>query len=129
MNWKTTYRELKKRNWIILFILSCSSYFFMSSALTAGVVIGGLLITANFGVLQHTIRRSFSPDGSMIKRKGSIIAKYYIRLFALGAAIFFLIGQGWIHPVGLAVGLSTIVISIVSLGVQQACKSLSREAA
>jgi hypothetical protein len=60
--------------------------------------------------------------------KFSIIAKYYFRLLALGLILYILITKAGIDPVGLAVGLSTVVISIVSLGVSLALKTVSREA-
>ena len=58
----------------------------------------------------------------------SIIAKYYLRLLALGVIIYFLITRGWVDPVGLAVGLSTVVISIVTLGIYLARKTYTGEA-
>ena len=87
--------------------------------------LGGLIIIANFGILQHTVRRAFSSDGLMRRRKMSIIAKYYLRLLALGVIIYFLIDCGWVDPVGLAVGLSTVVISIIALGIYLARKTYS----
>jgi hypothetical protein len=100
----------------------------MSRSLTTGIILGGLIIIANFGILQHTVRRAFSSDGVMRRRKMSIIAKYYLRLLALGVIIYFLITRGWVDPVGLAVGLSTVVISIVTLGIYLARKTYTGEA-
>jgi len=128
MDWDKIYRELKKLNWLILLILSSISYFLMSHSLTLGIILGGLVIMTNFHVFQHTIRRTFSPQGVMQTAKISIIAKYYFRLLALGIIIYILITQGWVDPVGLALGLSTVVISIVSLGVRRALKTRTGEA-
>ena len=128
MDWEIVYRDLKKLNWVILFILSSISYSIMDHSLTLGIILGGLAIIANFSVLQHTICGAFSIKGVMVKRKMSIIAKYYFRLLALAVIMFFLITKGWVDPVGLAVGLSTVVISIVSLGITRAWKTYSGEA-
>ena len=128
MDWDKIYRELKRLNWLILLILSLISYFLMSHSLTLGIILGGLVIMTNFHVFQHTIRRAFSPQGVMQTAKISIIAKYYFRLLALGIIIYILITQGWVDPVGLALGLSTVVISIVSLGVRRAWKTRTGEA-
>ena len=127
MDWEKIYGDLKTLNWIILFILSSISYFMMSHSLTLGIILGGLVIIANFSVFQHTIRGAFI-EGVMMKRKMSIIAKYYFRLLALAVIMFFLITKGWVDPVGLAIGLSTVVISIVSLGLIRAWKTYSGEA-
>jgi hypothetical protein len=129
MDWKLTYRALKKRNWFILLLLSGASYFIADRAVTLGVILGGLTIIANFSVLQHTVRRAFSPDGVMEAGKWSILLKTYARLFVLGIIIFVLVTQGLADPIGLGIGLSTVVFSIVSYGIQKAVNtSYSREA-
>jgi hypothetical protein len=104
------------------------SYFLLSHSLTLGIILGGLVIIANFNVFQHTIRRAFSPGGVMVTGKMFIILKYYFRLLALGAIICFLIKRGWVDPVGLAIGLSTVVISIVSFGIKRAWRTSAGEA-
>ena len=59
MDWEEVYRDLKKRNWIILLVLSTISALLMSHTVTLGVMLGGLIIILNFNILQHTIRRAF----------------------------------------------------------------------
>ena len=128
MDWNTIYEELKTRNWVILFVLSFISYLLLSPAQTLGTILGGGLIIANFEVFQHTIYKAFSPDGLLRARKLSIIAKYYFRLLAMGIIIFVLIRKEWVDPVGMAIGFSTVIISIVILGISMALKTLKREA-
>jgi hypothetical protein len=128
MDWEKTYKDLKRLNWFSLFIMSLSSYFLLSSSFTLGIILGGFIIIANFKVLQHTIRRGFSSQGVMNASKFIIIVKYYLRLLALGVVICYLIKRGWVDPVGLAVGLSTVVISIVSFGIKTAFKTVTGEA-
>jgi hypothetical protein len=93
-----------------------------------GVILGGLITIANFSLLQHTIRGVFSSRGFDASAKVSIVAKYYLRLFGLGVILFVLITRGWVDPVGLAVGLSTVVFSIVGLGINMALKTSTTEA-
>ncbi len=128
MDWKTLYKDLRALNWSILLILSTVSYFLMSHPFTMGITLGGLIIIANFNVLQHTIRRAFSSDRLKTTHKISVLVKYYLRLLALGVILFFLITKGWADPIGLAVGLSTVVISIVSFGINRAMKTMTGEA-
>jgi hypothetical protein len=128
MDWKIIYEELKVKNWITLLILSSAGYFLLSPGQTLGIITGGLLIIANFKVFQHTIRKAFFPDGLFKGRRISIIARYYIRLLVLGVIIFILIRKGWVDPVGLAIGLSTVVISIIALGIRMAMKIFAGEA-
>lgn len=128
MYWEIVYKDLKILNWIILLILSLSSYILLSPEQTLGTIIGGLLIITNFKVLQHSIRRIFNNTDFKKINKTSIILKYYIRLIILGFIIFLLLMKGWINPVGLAIGLSTLVISITILGIGMVLKTKNEEA-
>jgi hypothetical protein len=128
MDWKTLHRELACLNWMILLVLASLSYFLLSPALTTGVILGGFIIIANFNVMQHTICRAFYRQGKGKSMKASIIGKYYLRLLALGIVIYVLITNGWADPIGLAIGLSTVVFSIVVFGITMALKAKFREA-
>jgi len=118
-----TFREINRRNWIILLTLSCISYFVTGPRTTLGVILGGIVVIANFGVLQSTIRKAFPGDESTRIRKGLLIAKSFFRLSVLGVIIYLLITRSMVNPVGLAIGLSTVVFSIVSFGVGRALRS------
>ncbi len=100
----------------------------MSATFTLGVILGGLIIIANFSVLQHTIRCAFSDQGAMWGKKISLIAKSYFRLAIMGLIIYILIAKGWVNPLGLAVGLSIVIFSILNFGIRTAWKTSSREA-
>jgi hypothetical protein len=128
MDWKQLHKLLSVLNWVILLILGCASALWMPSVFTGGVIFGGLISIANFHVLQHTIRGVFSSQGNMKKGKFSVILKYYLRLLALGVIIYILLKKSFVDPVGLAVGVSVIVFSIIGLGINLAVKSKTREA-
>jgi hypothetical protein len=128
LEWKAAYREIRLLNWIILLAFSLVSTVFLDPALTVGIILGGLVIMANLGLLQHSIRRAFAGDGTMTRSRWSVVVKYFFRLIALGAVLFALIAWDRVSPVGLAVGLSTLFISIVGFGIKRACKIYIREA-
>lgn len=128
MDWDKLVKILRTQNWIILMILGSASFFFMSSPFTLGIILGGLIIIANFNVLQHTIRCAFSSEGLLGAKKMSIILKYYLRLAVIGILLYFLITEKWVNPVGLAIGLSTVMISIVGFGVKMIWKTPSGKA-
>ena len=128
MDWKSLQKRLRLLNWVILLILSSASALLMSYLFAGGVFLGGLIAIANFHVLQHTIRGAFLSDGNMRKGKFSIIIKSYLRLFALGVIIYILIDKDLVDPIGLAVGVSTILFSIVSLGISLVMKTKAGEA-
>ncbi|MFH1487826.1 MAG: ATP synthase subunit I [Pseudomonadota bacterium] len=128
MDWPETYRNLKTRSWIILLILTAVSIFFMRLGLTLGVILGGLVTIVNFDILQRNIRRAFSTSDEVKFKKIWVIGKFYFRFLALGVVIYLLIRVGWVNPIGLVVGLSTVVFSIISFGIHNAFKSASVEA-
>lgn len=121
-------KQIKTTNWIFLLILGSLSSVFMSATFTLGVILGGLIIIANFSVLQHTIRSAFSDQGAMRGKKISVIAKFYFRLAIMSLIIYILITSGWVNPLGLTVGLSIVIFSILSFGIRTAWKTSSREA-
>lgn len=121
-------KQIKTTNWIFLLILGSLSSVFMSATFTLGVILGGFIIIANFSVLQHTIRSAFSDQGVMRGKKISIIAKFYFRLAFMGLIIYILITTGWVNPLGLTVGLSVVIFSILSFGIRTVWKTSSREA-
>jgi uncharacterized membrane protein len=127
MDWKTLYKDLKSMNWFILLVLSSMSYLLMEPVFTAGVILGGLTAIANFSLLQHTIYGAFSAGG-FTKSRISIIAKFNLRLLGVGVILYILITKGLVHPVGLGLGLSIVVFSIVGMGIHLAFKMRTGEA-
>jgi ATP synthase I chain len=128
MEWQRFHHILTMLNWLILLCFVSIGTFSMGPFWTTGVLAGGLIAIANFTVLQRTVRRAFSPEGIHQGARFSIVGKYYLRLLALGVILYLLITKGWIDPVGLAVGLSTVVLSIVGLGIGLALRIRTKEA-
>ncbi|OQY41364.1 MAG: hypothetical protein B6240_15330 [Desulfobacteraceae bacterium 4572_87] len=76
----------------------------------------------------HTMRKAFSDQTLMKSQKMALIAKFYFRLAIMGLIIYILITSGWVNPLGLAVGLSIVVLSILNFGIRAAFRTSSREA-
>jgi len=121
-------QDIKTFNWVILLILGAASGIFMTVHFTLGVILGGLIIIANFSLLHNTMRNAFSDQGAMKGKKMALIAKFYFRLAIMGLIIYILITNGWVNPLGLAVGLSIVVLSILNFGIRAAFRTSSREA-
>jgi hypothetical protein len=128
MDWEKTYGDLRMLNWFSLLVMSLISYFFMSRSLTLGIVLGGFIVIANFWVFQRSIRRGFLSEGTVRTTSFFVVAKYFLRLSVLAIIIALSVKCRWIDPVGLAFGLSTVVISIVSFGIRRALRSVMGEA-
>ena len=121
-------QDIKTFNWIILFILGALSGVFMEVQFTLGVILGGLIIIANFSLLHHTMRSAFSDQSTMKGKKMVLVVKFYFRLAIMGLIIYILITSGWVNPLGLTVGLSIVVLSILNFGIRAAFRTSSREA-
>lgn len=87
----------------------------------ASVAVGGLIALANFGLLERTIRRTLltrpAPGQSPMRK---VLIKYYLRFAATALLLFFLVRQGLVEPLGLLVGLSVVVLTIIVWGATQA---------
>lgn len=128
MDWDRVYQELTMRNWIILFLLSFISFFFMPGTATLGVILGGVIIILNFDLLQHTIRCAFPGSRGHRPNRPALIVKGYLRLLALGPMMYFLIKWVKVDPIGLGIGFSTVVLSIISFGISSALRAKTGEA-
>jgi len=120
--------QIRTNNWIILLIAASLSFLFMNAVFTLGVIIGGLMVIANFSVLQRTIRSAFSDLGAFRGKTLGLVAKSYFRLAFMGLVIYIVITNGWVHPIGLVIGLSIVTFSIIAFGIRSAWKTSSREA-
>jgi len=128
MDWENFSKYFKVQGWLILLGFGLLSFFFMSPAFTLGVILGGLIIIANFNVMQATLRGAFSPEGTMVNKKSAIVAKYYLRLAIMGIIIYILVVNELVDIAGLLIGLSIVVINILILGIRFAFKISSGEA-
>ena len=128
MDWENVSKYFKTQGWFILLILAALSFFLMSPAFTLGIILGGLIVIANFNFLQYTIRSAFSSEGTMMNKKKAIVAQYYFRLAILGIIIYILATNEWVDMVGLFIGLSIVVINILITGIRFALKTSSGEA-
>jgi hypothetical protein len=122
-NWEETYGDLKKRGWIIYLILASAGCIFMSRSFALGIILGGIIIIINFSFLQSTIIKAFQNNPVIKTKKSRLILKSFLRLFLLGAIICGIIKFRFADPIGLAIGLSIIFFTIVSLGISNAWKT------
>jgi hypothetical protein len=126
--------DIQKR--ILLFITRANWVLFAAAVLVGlvafqfdvalGIFAGGLIVTVNFHLLARTLKKSLTPPH--LVSHNVIIAKYYVRFIASGVIIFFLISGHYVDPVGLFVGLSIVVASIVVATVRELKNLIFKEA-
>ncbi len=91
-----------------------------------GIVFGGLIVTVNFHLLYRTLKKSLTPPHLSSHRV--VLAKYYIRFTVTAFIIFILISQHYVDPLGLFIGLSVVVLSIMIATLFELKKLLLKEA-
>jgi len=96
---------------MIMGILLMVSAIFMPYRFTLGMVLGGFISIVNFHWLERDLRKVF---GRLSERSGSfLMLKYFLRFAVTAVALYFIITGNIIDIVGLLVGLSTVVITMV----------------
>jgi len=113
-------------NWILFFIASLLGCLIASKDFALGIIFGGLIVTVNFHLLYKTLKGAFTPP--VVTSHHKILAKYYIRFVISGILIFILISGKFVNPLGLFIGLSVVVASIVLATCFEVKKIIFKEA-
>ncbi|MFH0994454.1 MAG: ATP synthase subunit I [Pseudomonadota bacterium] len=100
-----------RANWLVFAAASVGGFILASPDMLWGILFGGLIVTINFHLLSRTLKKSLTP--SNLTSHNVILAKYYVRFILSGFIIFILISGHYVHPLGLFIGLSVVVASIM----------------
>ena len=115
-----------RTNWILFASASIIGLVFCPPGFAKGIIFGGLIVTVNFHLLSRTLRKALTPP--RITSHNVILAKYYVRFFVSGLILFFLISKGYVEPLGLFVGLSVVVASIMLATIVEVKNLIFKEA-
>jgi hypothetical protein len=113
-------------NWLLLVTATAIGFLYFASDVTLGIAVGGVLVTLNFHLLAKTLKKAFRPPH--ITSISGVLLKYYIRFTITGVIIFFLLISHSVNPIGLIVGLSVVVASMMLAAVNEVRQSLFKEA-
>ena len=100
-----------RANWLVFAAVSVAGFVLGPPDVLWGILFGGLIVTVNFHLLSRTLKKSLKP--SNLTSHNVILAKYYVRFILSGFIIFILISGHYVHPLGLFIGLSVVVASIM----------------
>lgn len=117
---------ITRANWALLLLSSTIGLVFLPLSFAKGIIFGGLIVTVNFHLLYRTLKKSLSPPH--LSSHNVILAKYYFRFFVSGLILFFLIKGGYVNPLGLFIGLSVVVASIMLATLLEVKKLIFKEA-
>ena len=87
----------------------------------SSIFCGGLLIVANFEILKRQLNKAFNRK-DYIPSKVGLFVKYYARFIVLAVIVLILIKKDLVHPFWLLVGLSSVMLGIVSVAVGEFVK-------
>ena len=107
-------------NWVLLTVAGLLGFLVSPPEFAWGIVGGGLIVTINFHLLYRTLKKALTPPH--LTSHNVVIAKYYIRFIASGFILFVLISGHYVNPLGLFIGLSVVVVSIVMAAMMEATK-------
>ena len=113
-------------NWDLFAIASAAGLLATSTAFAFGIIAGGLIATINFHLLYRTLKRALTPPH--ITSHNVVLVKYYIRFVISGIILFLLISGGYVEPLGLFIGLSIVVASIMLAAIRELTKLIFKEA-
>ena len=115
-----------RTNWILFAAASIIGFLLFPANYARGLFFGGLLVTVNFHLLARTLRTALTPPH--LSSHNVVIAKYFLRFIVSGFIIFVLIAGHFVHPVGLIIGLSVVVFSIMLATLREFTKLIFKEA-
>jgi ATP synthase I chain len=117
---------ITRTNWILLCIASIVGFLITTPDFAKGIIFGGLIVTINFHMLSRTLKKAFgSPH---LASHNVILGKYYLRFIVSGFIIFVLISKHYVNPIGLFIGLSVVVASIMLATIYEVKKLFFKEA-
>lgn len=127
-----TPRHLKIANWVVLSILVGGGYLLSGREFALGVLVGGLVVVVNFHLLHRflkgTLEKAQVDPESKGRAQAFFAAKQLLRFFGLIAIVYLLVRHGWVNVIGLVVGLSTVVLTLTLLGINEIFKIKNKEA-
>jgi len=98
-------------NWILLTILVVGSLLLHSSRFSLGILCGGLISIVNFHWLYHNLLNVFTKH--LNRARKALLLRYYLRLTVLVFVLYWIISGNLVDVIGLVIGLSVVVMSIV----------------
>lgn len=94
------------------------AFAFLSHRVATGVAVGGLIALFNFRDLKRSLERFFTgilKEGK--KTEGLIIARYYFKLTLLLVLLAYLLKNGLVDVLGLAIGLFLVPATLIFTGI------------
>lgn len=131
----TLLNYVQRFNWLLLAVLIAGSWYMFSRTMAQSVLVGGLLASISFFMLRRDVDlflTNFSQAGMnwrAVKKleKIKFFLKFYGRLTALAFILYLLITWMSIDVIGLVIGISSIMLSVVIVVLSKGSMLLSTQ--
>ncbi len=105
-------------------VLAFGGWYIAGWCFSRSVLIGGMLVNGSFGLLKTDIKQLMERVGNEEGPQGTAFTlertrfflKFYARLVVLGLLLVVLASQAAIDVIGLTLGLTTVMFSVVIIG-------------
>lgn len=114
-----------RSNWFLFAVTSIFGAILAPIDVAVGIFCGGLIVTVNFHLLYRTLKKALTPPH--LVSHNVVLAKYYVRFAVSGVVIFMLIWGNIVDPIGLIIGLSVVVASIMLATIREIKLLLCKE--
>lgn len=101
------------------------SWLLWGGSVSLGVLVGGVLMIANFQVLQWTVQRLLSetsPGGA-----GGFLVVFFLKFALLAGLLTLALWSGKVHILGLFLGCSVVVLAVLVLAPILGVRGLSED--
>jgi hypothetical protein len=108
-------RRIELASAVLLLVFTAVALVGFSWKVASGVFLGGCIVIVSFQVLKWQLRRALQNPGRLPSKAGLFVS-YYLRFLATLVLVFVVLYLGLATPLSFLVGLSIMVLSIVSVG-------------
>lgn len=133
---ETLLRIIIRFSWILVILAAGGSWYIINASFGHSVLVGGILANMSFLLLRRDIRQMLdrvAQAGEDIKstirlERVRFFLKFYARLLVLGLLLYAVATTVELNMIGVALGLSTVVFSVivVALGMGRTISSNQR---
>ena len=105
----------------LLTVMVVVGWLLFSTKVGLGLLVGGCIAIANFFWIRNVLQRVLGQPAA--GATGYAQLRYIARLSLTGLVLYFVITSGWFSLAGLFVGLSIIVINIITISIFSALRA------
>ena len=116
--------QLCLNGWVILVALGAASAFYLPAGMTAGVILGALLVAINLSLLYRAVKRSLNSEIKVSPKK--VLPGFYLCFLATVVIVSILITQQVVDRLGLLMGLGVFALDVFIVVAQQAGRIVYR---